>query len=374
MKTYLIYISTIVLVLAGCNKQTDKAEPEAPVENFTLTITEEQFKSAGIATGFADTMDFTIQVQASGKLDVPPQNLIDVAAPMGGIVKYTNLLQGMKVKKGDLLVELQHPDYIQLQQDYLRSENNLLLAKQELDRQQKLALDSINSRKTLEQAQATWLTAQSEFQGLASRLQLLNLKPEKIKAEGIFPSIRLIAPMDGYVSEVNINIGRPVNTNDIMVRLVNTEHLHAELQVFEKDILRIKEGQTIQFSVTGDPRMRKAHVYLVGHDITAERTVRIHGHLDIEDPRLLPGMFLTATIETGRVQMTSVPEEAVVTYSGKSWVFVEKGKLTYELVEVQPGGNQNNYVGLTGAEFKTKVVLKGAYTLLSLLFNASDEE
>ncbi len=93
-----------------------------------------------------------------------------------------------------------------------------------------------------------------------------------------------------------------------------------------------------------------ATVYLIGREIGADRTVRIHCHLDKEDRELLPGMYLTAFVETKNEHQPSLPESAVVNYEGKNYIFIKEEEeaghdaketgaphLHYKAVEIQTG-------------------------------------
>src|SRR5690242_12882048 len=117
---------TITLVLIGLyltsctSKQTEDVPKEAPpIMQNSVELTPQQAKIVGVQTGKMESKDLSGAIKVNGMLDVPPQNLVSISAPMGGFVKSTELLQGMKVSKGQVIVVMQHPDYIQLQQDYL---------------------------------------------------------------------------------------------------------------------------------------------------------------------------------------------------------------------------------------------------------------
>jgi cobalt-zinc-cadmium efflux system membrane fusion protein len=285
------------------------------------------------------------------------------------------MLQGMKVKKGEVLVELQHPDYIQLQQDYLNGVSQLEFLQADYLRQMELAKENVNAQKTLQQAKAQFESMRATVQGLKAKLALLNLSEETIKTNGIQPAVRLYSPINGYVSQVNINIGKYASPGDVMMKLVNTEHIHAELQVFEKDIAYLQPGQKLTFHLANEATERNAEVYLIGREISDQRTVRVHCHLEREDPQLLPGMFITAVVQTGEHHVTTVPTEAIVHHGGKTFVFVPlETKNQFRLTPVNPGREQGGYSEIisTAVTPATDIVTKGAYTLLSLMFNSEE--
>jgi cobalt-zinc-cadmium efflux system membrane fusion protein len=296
---------------------------------------------------------------------------------MGGFVKSTKLLQGMKVKKGEILAVMEHQDYIQLQQDYLETKSKLEYAGTEYERQEELAREDINTKKALQLARTQYQTLKATLAGLEAKLGLINLSAASLADGNIHRTINLYAPIGGYVTEVNVNLGQYVNATDVMFKIVNIEHLHAELQVYERDIHNIKIGQKVSFQLANESKMRMASVYLIGKEISAERTVRIHCHLDEEDESLLPGMYVKATIETALHDADVLPAEAVVGFEGEFFVFTEGGKKgQFEIIKVTTGNSTGDYIEvLLPDEFDRSrpVVTHGAFELLGILKNQGDE-
>jgi cobalt-zinc-cadmium efflux system membrane fusion protein len=315
-------------------------------------------------------------LKANGMLDVPPQNMVTVSAPLGGFVKSTELLQGMKVKKGQTVIVLQHPDYIQLQEDYLTSKNQLEFLYLEYKRQEELAKENVTAAKALQQAKSNYFGTKAKVQGLRAKLKLININPQELENGEIQNTISIPSPISGFVTEVNVNIGMHVNPTDVLFKIIDTEHLHAEAQVFEKDVPRLKIGQQVRVYLSNENKERLAKVFLIGKEITAERTVRVHCHLEGEDPSLIPGLYFKALIETDPQQVTTLPNEAVVDFENKQYVFVEQkaGVLEYEMIEISKLKSEEDFaeVALPSSIAGRKIVLKGTYALLSILKNTEE--
>src|SRR5882672_6395875 len=101
----LLTLFLLVLGAASCSKKSD----QVPLANAASTsnaltneviLTDEQVKATKVELGYLEKRQMSNTVKASGILDVPPQNLVTISAPLGGFVKHTELLQGMKVRKG----------------------------------------------------------------------------------------------------------------------------------------------------------------------------------------------------------------------------------------------------------------------------------
>jgi cobalt-zinc-cadmium efflux system membrane fusion protein len=373
--------------LAACSGDKNPEQAElAPTETQdVIELSGGQADNAGIRLGKVEERQISGVVRANGHLDVPPQQMVSVSAPLGGFLKSTTLLQGSKVARGQVIAVIENPDYIQLQQDYLEARNQLEYANADYTRQQDLAKDNVNAQKTLQQAKATYLNALARRNGLAAKLKLINIDFNSLEQGEITSTANLFSPIAGYVTAVNVNIGRFVSPSDELFTIVDTEHLHAELTIFEKDIPFIKVGQRIRFVLANEAKERTATVYLVGREIRADRTVTVHCHIDREDKDMLPGMYLKAVIETGGKLVTALPESAIIDYLGKRYFFIEVAAAHqspasshhYEMIEVSTGDTERGYVEVNLPESYDRdvnVVVEGAYSILSKMKNNSEEE
>ena len=251
------------------------------------------------------------------------------------------------------------------------------LTYQELEykRQQELAGENVNAAKVLQQAQSNYFSAKAKEEGLRARLKLIGISAEAIQHDGIKSTINITTPIAGYVTEVNVNRGKFVNSADVMFKIVDTEHLHAEAQVFEKDVMKLRIGQPMKLMLANETEPRTATVYLIGKEISPERTVRVHGHLEKEDPLLIPGMYFAATIETDGHPVPVLPDAAVVRYEGVSYVFIQKSKNEFNWIEVETGASEGGYTHVIFPDdFNTdnQLVTQGAYSFLSLLKNTEE--
>ena len=378
-KPSLLIIVSLASLTFSCSKPSAPATEKVstPESTTSVTLTDEQFKMASIEVAMLELRSINGSIKANGMLDVPPQNLVTISAPIGGFVKHTELLQGMKVKQGQVLVVLEHQDYIQLQQDYLDSKSQLEFLELDYKRQQELAKENVNATKALQQAKSNYFSTKAKVQGLIARLQLINIDIAQLEKGTMTNTINLYAPISGYITQVNINIGMHVNPADIMIRIIDNEHLHAEAQVFEKDIAKLKVGQPVHITLSNETKEREAKVYLIGKEITPERTVRVHCHLEAEDHSLIPGMFFSALIETDQQQVKCLPEKAVVNFDGKEFVFVvvDEVKKQYKMTEIKTGASSDGFTEIILSQdlsSKTLFVTKGAYELLSFLKNTEE--
>ncbi len=380
-------ILSLAMILTACGNKKEEVKMDATdehsKESSSVLFTDAQYKTAGIQLGNITNRVLSGTIRVNGKLDVPPQQLTSVSVPMGGFLKSTELLQGSRVKKGQIIAVLESQDYIELQQNYLDAKSQLEYAEADYQRQQQLANENANAQKTLQQAKAHYFSLKAKVGALGQKLKLLNIPTQTIEQKGIQSTITLYAPISGYVTEVNVNIGKYVNPADVMFEIVDTEHLHAELTVYEKDVPKLKIGQRVRFTLANEIKERTAKVYLIGRKISKERTVQIHCHIDQVDKEMLPGMFLTAFVESGGQSLPSLPDEAIVSFEGKKYIFAtdkyqnkqQSNEHHFELITVQTGVSEQGYTEVTlpsAIDQSAHVVVKGAYSLLSKMKNSEE--
>ena len=382
-----IYFITLVLggtLLASCTNPTlplETIEHTAEEEN-TVVFTKAQFNTAGINFGQIEEKQISGTIKVNGLLDVPPQQLANVSVPLGGFLKNSELLQGTRVKKGQRIATIENIEFVQLQQDYLEARNQLEYAKADFERQQELAKENVNAKKTLQFAKTNYYNWQAKSKGFQEKLKMLNINISSLEAGNISSSIPIYAPISGYVTEVNVNIGKYVNPSDVLFEIVDTNHLHAELIVFEKDVPKLKIGQKVRFTLANESTERMATIFLIGRKITTNRTIRIHCHIDKEDTQLLPGMYLKALVEAGGALVQALPDEAILDYQGKKYIFVNtNGNASNEgyqfrMIEIEVGSSELGYTEVKlpdDYEKDFKVVTKGAYAILSMMKNSEEE-
>ena len=306
----------LLFLLAACAQQPAPTEQEPAEEVTTVTLTAGQVQQAGIETGVVTKETLHLQLQVNGVVDVPPQNIVSVSFPMGGYLRTTELLPGMHVNRGQVIGIIEDQALIQLQQDYLVAAARLQYLQKEYERQKTLNENKVNADKVLQQAEADFTGQKVLVKGLSEKLKLININPARLTENTISRSVAIYSPIDGFVSKVNVNIGRFVNPTDVLFELINPGDMHAALTVFEKDMPLVKEKQQVQVSFIDAPAEKfNCEVILVTRNVDDNRSGIVHCHFEERPKKLLPGMFLQATIIVGDVQALTVPEEAVVRYA-----------------------------------------------------------
>ncbi|MEI6124824.1 MAG: efflux RND transporter periplasmic adaptor subunit [Bacteroidota bacterium] len=388
MKSKIILFAIVAsFFMFGCgskNQNAEEKEVEVLPEN-TCELNAAQYKIAGIQLGGFEQKDLGNMLKLNGLINVPPQNLVSISATMGGYIKSTSLLQGSPIKKGQVLVIIENPEFIELQQNYLESKSQYEFAETEFNRQKELFNQNAASAKTYQLALSNYKSLKAKVNALEQKLALIGIEVSALKEDKIMRAVPIVSPINGYVKTVNVNVGKYVAPTDVIFEIVNNDKLTLELTMFEKDIDKIHEGQHIKFESTGlAGKTFNATVYRVGKAINNDKTVKVYATVDDNDKGLLSGMYVTAIVETGNSMVNALPSEAIVSFEDKSYIFISKGKRTegekvvddFLMVEVQKGMSAGGYTEVilpTAFDKNAKnIVLKGAYALLSALKNGGE--
>ncbi|PHS65835.1 MAG: efflux transporter periplasmic adaptor subunit [Flavobacterium sp.] len=374
-KYIVIVFSAISLYSCGNSEKTTESEvTENQTEETGIILSKQQFEQNNMQLEPLQERPFSVVVQASGMIDVPPENKAIVNAIMGGYVKTTPLLVGDKVRKGQMLITLENPEFVTLQQEYLEINEQLSFLKSEFDRQKILFEEKITSQKKYLKAESEYKTAKAKYAGFKKQLQMLNISTKNAE-NGKFTSIVTIyAPISGSITKVNIAIGTFVSPAKPIMEIVNTDHLHLELSVYEKDILSLKKGQKIDFKIPeASDEVYKAEVHLIGTSITENRTIQVHGHLiDESQNNFLVGMFVEAHIITANKIKLSLPSDAIVDIDGHFYVLKlvssDEDKRHFEQVKVEIGSSYEGFTEITNtSDFSSKdqFITKGAFSLVT---------
>jgi len=367
----------ILLLFAACGEKKSATIQETTERTEeVVTLTPAQLANSKLAFGTAEQRPVTTTLRLNGRIDVPPQNLVSVSAPMGGYLKTTNMLPGMHIRKGDVLAVMEDPQYIQLQQDYLMARSKLEYTHLEYERQKELNQSKASSDKVFQQVASEWNALKITVGALSEKLRLIHINPSSVTPGNISRSIRIYAPIDGYVSKVNVNIGKYIAPTDVLFELVNPEDIHLALKVFEKDLDKLFIGQQLVAYTNGMPgRKYPCEIILIGKDLNADRNTEVHCHFETYDKTLIPGTYMNADVQVKTEDRYVLPEGAVVHFEGKEYVFEQQGDNKFAMVEVKAGATNEGYTELMdGAKLASReVVVANAYTLLMMLKNKSEE-
>ena len=375
MKKYILVTINLIIItvwLVSCNSSSnkDKEVMSTEADANIVEVSTAQFINSKMELGTLSKQNFNQSIKTNGFIDVPPANKASVSAVMGGFIKKSNLLVGNNVKKGQLLVTIENPDFIEIQQQYLELFEQLNFLESEYNRQKTLFEEQISSKKNFLKATSDFKSAKAAYTGLEQKLLLMNIDPLNVKSGNISSVIPVFAPISGSITKVNTSVGKFMSASDVLLEIVDDEHKHLELVVFEKDVLNVKEGQVIYFQTPENSLKKyKAEVHLIGKSIDEQnRTVRVHGHLENEHEPFIVGMFVEAEIITNSIQKDALPLNAVLEEESNFYVLVLKDKnddfYKFEKKAVSIGQKTEDWIEILDSEnilSDNQILINGAF-------------
>ena len=369
-----------ILTLTGCGspESAEQSASDSLPESDRITMNKATLEKAGVLTGTITRKVMGASLTVNGVVDVPPQNLVSVSFPPGGYLYSTRLMPGMRVKKGEVIAEMEDPSLVQLQQDYLMARARLTFLEREFARQQTLNADKVSADKVFEQVRSDYEGQRAMVSANAEKLRMIGIVPESLSPERISRRVSLRSPINGFVSKVHVNIGKYVQPADVLFELINPDDIHAALSIFEKDLSRVSIGQKVSISFVDEPdRVYDGEVILVNRNVDEDRIAVAHCHFRSKPAQLLPGMFLNARIHVRETEVPALPESAVVRYEQREFVFVESSAGVFDMKVVRTGEKEDGFVEIIGGaealEGRT-LVIRNAYSLLGALKNKAEEE
>ena len=395
--SFWVVILAIGLCIGGCSSSGTTAEGAGSTEEqgeheegplTEVSITPEQAKVLGLTTGKVMQKSLGNNIKVNGFLDLYPQDQAKVSAFIGGNLSAIYVVEGDRIKKGQTLARLEHPDYIQMQQELQQSVNDLAYLKTEFERKEKLYHEDISSGREYQKARSEYYSSLAKINGLKAKLKLLNLNVNKVVAGELFPTVPVVSPVNGFVGEVYVSIGDYADPGLSMFYLTNNAKTHVDFRVYEKDIYKINIGQKAYFTIANKPgELIEAHIQTIGRTFEDDpKAIHVHALIDSKvTTNLLPGLYVEGRIVEKEKMMDVLPEEAIITEGSRSFVFVKVAHnnegggdhLTFEVKDVTIGIKDAGFVEVTFAKplaEGAEIVFNGAYMLSSELIKGQLED
>ncbi len=390
MKSILISVAKMavaIVLLSACGQDAHNHEEEGHQhgeenhedhaahgeEGESVHLTAAQFAALEMEVGTPERKNLSAVVEANGQLEVPPQNEATVTAIVGANVSSIKVIEGDDVKKGQVLAYLSHPNLTKIQSDYLEAWNRQQFLEQDYQRQKKLYEEKVGSGKAFQQTQADYRATQAMVKSYESQLRQLGINPDRIRDGSFYDQVPLISPISGTITQVEVKTGQYVQPETDLFEIVNIDHIHADLMVFEKDVHKVEEGQRIRFSVqTMEGQDLYAKIYSVGKKFEQNpKAVHVHAEIENKSEKLIPGMYIRGQILLDSTQSLALPEAAITREGNEYLAFVaqkENDEWMFTPVRVVPGTSNDGWVGvqfLDDVESGAQFALNNAYYLIA---------
>ena len=364
--------------------ESENQEEEIDFQNIPLS--EKQVKAVDLKMGEAQEREMDAMLHVNGSLVLRAQDMGNVSSLMGGIVKNVYVKEGQMVSRGQVVATIENTDVVTLQREYYTAYKESEMARLELDRQKTLASAGAGIKKTLQMSEKNYKVAQANLLGTGRQLQQMGISTKEV-AKGKFTTVfPLRAPISGTVSDMQASLGSYADMQTPLMKIRNNHAVECDLNVFEKDIAKVKVGDQVLVSLTNQPGVNvSGRVYGMNQYLNkGTKSVAVHVKLDAKrGAKLFEGMYVSGQIATGRQLCMTLPDKAIVSADGKQYVFAlnqqhsKCGTYSFSRHEVTTGVSNNGYTEVALCKHLKKgqkIVTDNAFYLASLTGDHGEED
>ena len=393
MKSYLIIFFAGLLFITSCgNNKTEEAAKieEAPKEEKKekpgeASLTDQQMKTIGVELGMIEQKQLTASLKTNGVLKVPNQNKASINSIYSGVIRSILVQPGNTVSKGQVIATIANPEFIQVQSEYIGINSKIVLAEQEYNRQKELSAGNAGALKNLQAADAELKSLSSRRSSLQQQIQLMGINPSSLSNGKLISVLSVRSPISGVVSDVLVKMGAYVDLSTVVAEVVDNSQLHLDLYVYEKDLAKLKNSQTIHFTVTNNPgKEYDAQIFSLGSSFEGDsKAVTVHAKVQGDKTGLIDGMNVSANISLDKATLPAIPSEAIVSYQGQDYIFIvdtidTKSQTTiFKRIAIAKGTSDVGFSEITLLKeipAGARVVTKGAFFILAKQTNIGEEE
>lgn len=393
---FIVVIFSLFL-LVSCNKKATEtvAEEKHHDETGVVELTPMQVKSAQIVFGNFEKKNLSEVITANGYTKLPPQNQADVSVFLGGIIKTIAVIEGQFVKKGQTLATFQSMEFNNIRLEKAKLTEELQQAKVskeflelEFARQKELSDENITAKKTFQKINTELESIKNKIKNTENQIIILD-QNLSLGGNDNASTLSIVAPISGYITEVKVKIGSSISANNMLFSIVDNSKMHVDLLVYEKDLFRIKVGQSVRFVLTNQGNQEIiGRIFSVGKAFQNEsKSVAVHADINNSTIGLIPGMYVNALIDIGKNDVETLPIDAIAKAEGKEFIFIQEAEestdnkkeekedtgVHFKRIEVKTGTTQLGFVQVTLLKeipSNAKIVTHGAYYLQSTMANS----
>ncbi|MGL5318799.1 MAG: efflux RND transporter periplasmic adaptor subunit [Bacteroidales bacterium] len=368
-KQYIVASFLAFALFSSCSEKKEAAKDETvkqeKKEKNSIELNEKQITLSEIETGSLEKREISHTVNGNGFMQLPPENMATISLPISGRVAKIYVTTGDKVRKGQLLAEIEHPEHIAIQKEYLENKSAYETGKLEYERIKALASDNITSQKQLQEAETKFVSVKAALQASLATLNLLNIDPAVLHKEGIKSRFGIKSPIHGSITASTLNLGKSIQPGESLFDLIDKSHMHVNLQIFESDLPHISVGDLVEFNLISHPEEHfEAFIQYIGEKVDqSNRSVEVIAHIREPKDVFKEGMYVNGMIHTQKREVLTLPETALINRDNSWFAFIRKGN-TFEGVQVHKGGEMNGYVEILNPQdfpSDASIVTSGAY-------------
>ncbi len=358
-------LSFLALVIS-CSQRQQSTEPDSGL----IEITNLQFTTDRMQLGEVEERVFERSVKCNGILVPLPNGKATVNALLPGVIKNILCHDGQLVRKNQALMEISGNEIIDIQRELAEASANYLRIKMDYERIKSLYNENVTSVKEYLLSESEYKTSFAVYQSLKMKVEALDLPVSKIEQGEFFSTYTIKSPINGYVSQLNINIGSYVDQQSALTQITDPTMFQLQLSIFASDIAGLERGQTVRYKAVNSKEVQQAVLSSVGVVVDQDsKSITCFAAMKEDNPiHPIANEFIESEIVIGMDTVQALPAEAILKSETGHYVMVldRKAAETYYFRKeyVTVGRQYNGFSELLGKVPEGRVIVKGAYNIL----------
>ena len=376
----LAFLSASIIGCGDGSKEAAAAEVVSSAASDTLYLDDVQRVNAGIVVKDIQRELVNTEVNLLGRVVSSPEGEVSISSAVGGLLKRINVKPGDRVKKGDVLCEIENLQVVDWQEGYLIAESEGEVLKSDLDRQREMYAAKASSLKSYQMAEAAYKGNEARKAGFVQRLMSVGITINQVRA-GIQRRVTIKAPSSGSVVSVNVHVGMSVADNAGVMTLALDGSGIWVLTGYEGQTSMVKVGMNVDLSPAegGATQRVPGKVVALSPIIEADRSWKIYckpniaasvsrnTSVPVNPADVKIGQAVQGKLILNAVESMVLPDSAVFLRDSKNFCFVrisssDPKKTAYVLTPIVVTGRQKNKVILAQSP-SGPIVVGGAYSL-----------
>lgn len=330
-----------------------------------IKITQEQIDNLDVKVGPLIASQQVPLLYAPAKVVVPADRELLISSTQPGLVVQLHANIGDSVEKGQVLAQINSPELVTLQREFLTAGNELNLAEQEYKRDKKLLEEGVIAERRWQETQTLHNSKSAQFDTFRQLLTMAGMSPAEIKSlaqsRRLNSLLNVRAPIGGVVLERTATVGARLDIQAPLYRIADLSQLWLEINIPQERLNALHIGDQVRIENTGVT----AKINLLGQSVDhTNQTVLARAVIDSKQSGLRVGQNANVQIMQNSEQTGfTVANAAIAQNEGHNYIFVRNAD-GFAVTEVKVTGKQDAeslIVGpLSGNE---QIAVKGAVAL-----------
>ena len=330
----------------------------------TLQISQEHLDNLGVKLGQLQAVTQIPVLSTPAKVVIPPTQEYIVSASQAGVIDKLNVAIGDKIAKGQILAQLNSPDLLTLQREYLKAGAAQYASQVNYNRDKKLLEEGVIADRRWQETSSQYNSAISELDEQRQLLEIAGMTAYEVallgKTHHLTRQLNVRAPIAGVVMERVAVAGTHIDMMAPLYRIANLDELWLEIAIPQERMDGIKIGDRVLV----ENSEASAKITLLGQIVNPENQTILARAVIENAVSLRPGQRLNARIiQFGNNTTFKIPNTAIAQNEGKAFIFI-RTQQGFSVTPITVVGKQDDESIISG-EFSgnEQIAVKGAVAL-----------